>query len=469
MIRSRRPTMFQRLSLAFAALAWIGTAPAAAQDMMDDFEILSSEADSGESVAVLVTGWHPVTGEEPDAQSLSDDGGMVAITGDEFVEAVSNGGGVSDVRRYEYLPVIAMTMDADALAATKSYNGGVQVWKDTLREPMLSDSGSMVGAHGAHAGGYTGKGVYIAVIDTGVDVKHPFLAGRPIFEACFARRCPNGKQKMLGEGAARPIGSHGTHVAGIALGSGAGMTGVAPEARLIAINVFDVFDDGKGNKRMGALDSSILAALDWLIRLAWTQPVSIAAINMSLGGSPYRATPCRQDLYDIAVNLLAQRNVLIVAASGNNGKQHSIGAPACVNGIVSVGAIDKKSKVADFSNSAPILDIVAPGVKINSAVVVRGGKSFAALSGTSMATPHVAGAFAVLRQAAPLRSLWDLHSALIGSGSAVRDHRNGITTPSLDVTAALRTLGVKVNGGTQSSESNAPLSEEENGWQAIGE
>ena len=183
MRNSPRRATLRRLGLAIVALAWIGIAPVTAQDSADEFQILSSDAASGESVAVLVTGWHPVTGEELDVQSMSDGGGMVAITGDEFVEAVSSTGRVSEVRRYEYLPVIAMTMDADALAAAKSYDSGVQVWKDRLAELSLLESGAIVGADRAHKGGYTGKGTWIAVLDTGVDVAHPFIAGRPIVEA----------------------------------------------------------------------------------------------------------------------------------------------------------------------------------------------------------------------------------------------------------------------------------------------
>ena len=363
--KSRRSATLRRLSVVAAALLWIGIEPAAAQDIVDDFQILSGDVGSGEKVAVLVTGWHPVTGEVPEIHTLAEDGGMVAVTGDEFVEAVSGGGEVSEVRRFDYLPAIAMMVDADALAAAKSYDSGVQVWKDWPVEPYLSDSGPMVGADRAHGGGYTGKGTWIAVIDTGVDVDHPFIAGRPIAEACFADRCPNGRRKMGGDGAARPVHPHGTHVAGIALGYGEGMSGVAPEAGLIAINVFN--PDG------GARNSNILAALDWLIRVAWTQPVSIASINMSLGAPVHRASPCRDFLYDLAVDYLARRNVVIVAAAGNESKEHGISHPACVKGIVSVGAIDKDSQVADFSNSAPILDMLAPGVDINSAVP-RSGK-----------------------------------------------------------------------------------------------
>ena len=462
--RSGRSARLRRLGMVAAALLWSGSVPAAAQNIADDYKVLSSDVGSGERAHVLVTGWHPVTGEVSDIDSLADDGGMVAVTGDEFVEAVSRGGEVSEVRRFEYLPAIAMTVDAEALAAAKGYDQGVRVWRDWPVEPFLADSGPMVGADRAHGRGYTGKGTWVAVIDTGVDVDHPFIAGRPIAEACFADRCPNGRRRMVGAGAARPVHSHGTHVAGIALGHGDDMSGVAPEAGLIAINVFN--PDG------GARNSHIIAALDWLIRVAWTQRVSIASINMSLGAPVHRASPCRDRIYDLAVDYLAQRNVVIVAAAGNESQTHGIAHPACVRGIVSVGAIDKDSRVARFSNSAPILDMLAPGVDINSSVPRRGSRSapFKEYPGTSMAAPHVAGAFAVLRQAASRRSVRDLYRALVSNGDDVRDRRNGITKPALDVASALKALGARPREKEPPSpdDGGAPTAEE-GGWKPITE
>ena len=460
---SRRLASLRCLGAAAAALLLIGIMPAKAQDIVDDFTVLSDDVGIDGKVAVLVSGWHPVTGEQPEISAFSEGGSAMAVTGDAFVEAVSSGGGVSEVRRFEYLPAIAMTVDSDALTAVKSYGADVRVWKDWPVEPFLSDSGPMVGADRAHEGGFTGEGTWIAVIDTGVDVDHPFIAGRPIAEACFADRCPNGRRRMVGDGAARPVHSHGTHVAGIALGYGDGMSGVAPEAGLIAINVFN--PDG------GARNSNILAALDWLIRVAWTQPVSIASINMSLGAPVHRASPCRDQLYDLAVDYLARRNVIIVAAAGNESQTRGISHPACVKGIVSVGAIDKDSRVARFSNSAPILDMLAPGVDINSSVPRSGsGRApFEEYPGTSMAAPHVAGALAVLRQAAPRRSVRDLYRALVGSGDDIRDRRNGITKPALDVASALRALGAEPCPDSAKSGDGTAPTEEQGSWKSITE
>lgn len=400
----------------------------------DEYRALASDVAAEGTVPVMVTGWHAVTGDKLEAAG-SAGGGMVAVTGDKFVESVDGAGGVSEVRRFEHLPVIAMRVDAAALAAAKSYGAGVQVWRDPPVRTFLADSGPMVGVSPVHRAGYTGKGTFVAVVDTGTDVGHPFIAGRPIMEACFAKVCPNGRARMVGPGAARPVDPHGTHVAGIALGRGKRFSGVAPEAGLITVNVFD--RDG------GAYSSNILAALDWIVGVAAKRQNRVASVNMSLGASVYFSQPCKDRIYDRVTKLLADLKVVVTAASGNGKKIYGIAYPACVKGIVSVGATDKKARVAGFSNSAPILDLLAPGVSILSAVprTNNRGAAFEKLSGTSMATPHVAGALALLRQAAPEASWQELYGAMIKNGRLVADRRNGIVTPAIDVGRTLAELG----------------------------
>ena len=455
-----------------AAFLW--TDAVSAQRHGDDFRLLSSEAAEKGKVAILATGWHPVTGNQPDPGGGPDAPGTLTVTGDEFLSAVSRKGKVSDVRRFEYLPFIAMTVDGDALEAARRYDPGVRILKDRSVKPALIDSGTMVGADVAGAVGYTGKGTYVAVVDTGTDIAHPFIAGRPIVEACAADSCPDGNPRMIGSGAAHPVNLHGTHVAGIALGRGDGMTGVAPDAGLIAINVF--------NRNVRAKDSNVLAAMELVARLAHWEGIDIAAINMSLGSAYYFAKPCQIRPYQILVELLAKRNVAVVAATGNEGNKRGIWTPACVPRIISVGAIAKDRGVARFSNSAEVLDMLAPGVNIVSAIPGPEERRprFKEGSGTSMAAPHVAGAFAVLRQAAPERPLQDLVRALLRNGPPISDPGNGLRKPSLDLVRALGALGVEAgedsrqdpdagrgNGSPGGLRPDAP-SDRNGKWQPIG-
>ena len=189
------------LTLAAAAV------PAGAQDAGDEYEMLSAEVGRQQTVSVLVTGWHPVTGDESKIAASAEGGGLVAVTGDKFVKAVEGRGGVTEVRRYENLPVIAMKVDAAGLAAMKSYDAGVRIWRDLPVVTYLDDSGPMVGAHKAHQGGYTGKGTFVAVVDTGIDVDHPFHRRAPGSRSLFFQPLPQrgaAHGRTWGRAAGRP-------------------------------------------------------------------------------------------------------------------------------------------------------------------------------------------------------------------------------------------------------------------------
>ena len=281
------------------------------------------------------------------------------------------------------------------------------------RKPFIMNASELTGASRLHAQGITGKGTAIAVIDTGIQASHPYFrdeAGRSrvVAESCFVSTeyftpdlpCPGGQDRVIGPGAA-DIGSdmrfaHGTHVAGIAAGNAAmdpkaeGYTGIAPDANLVISRVFGSF---------GAIDSDISAALAWVASQASVH--SISAVNLSLGFYSSRYLDCTSfsdSIYGEVTARLQAAGVAIVAASGNNGGLIGIGTPACGTGWVSVGATDELSRVAAFSNVSDDLDLIAPGTAIWSSMP---GNEFAELSGTSMASPVVAGAFALLREALP--------------------------------------------------------------------
>lgn len=430
-----RAATLQALVLAAALLG----VPASA----DDFDRLLETAGATDTVPVLVTGWRAITGDEVGQGSAG--GGIVAITGDEFADELQSTSATASVtRRYDNFPVLAMRVDAAALRRAKTYRASVEVWEDPILQPTLRESVRMVGADGAWTDGFTGQGLAVAVIDDGADVTHPFLRGRVIFEGCFADRCPNGLPAMLGAGAAAPVGTHGTHVAGIVLGQSAanGLSGVAPDLRLMIFNVAN-------RDSAGMAGNGILAALDRVLTLARERPGLIGAVNMSLGAERDNFGVCQSTVWDLAARLFRQAGIPVVVASGNGSAEDRaapVGFPACVDGFVSVGAVDKAAQVADFSNSGPTLDVLAPGVDIQSSVLDtssdRVRQTYDAFDGTSMAAPHVAGGMALLRQAAPQASVGELLAALKATGRRIDDPRQRSAAAELvQLQAAIAHLG----------------------------
>lgn len=225
--------------------------------------------------------------------------------------------------------------------------------------------------------GEKGKGVVVAVLDTGCDITHPDLKDRII-----------GGKNFTHEGEPDDFtdkNGHGTHVSGTICASaqGIGVVGVAPEASLLVVKVLD--GDGSGSYQ------SIIDGLNYAITWRGENNERVRIINMSLGGSDddpeLKETIKKATLAEIAV----------VVASGNEGDNdentHEYGFPALYNSVIEVAASDEKNKLASFSNNNLQVDVIAPGVNILSTYL---NGRYATLSGTSMATPHVAGALALL-------------------------------------------------------------------------
>ncbi|MFF0307857.1 S8 family serine peptidase [Streptosporangium sp. NPDC004379] len=313
----------------------------------------------------------------------------------------------------------------------------------------LSSGLKLIGADRAVAEGATGEGRTIAVVDTGIDAGHPALGGKVVDEACFSATgdgakslCPGGQNTQTGPGAADArtaacvsgtvnLCDHGTHVAGIA-------HAVAPGADILAVQVFSRFDGVEEcvteNACVGAYESTILLALDHLIKLKDTSRPGLVAVNLSLGGGFYDGAcdgapeigPLKE-----RIDALRARGVVTVAAAGNEGVAGG-GAPACVSSAVTVGAVGDDDRVPSWSNHGPTLDLFAPGLEIDSAVP---GGGTAVYSGTSMAAPHVTGALAALAQKSADASPDALVGRLTAAGRPIV--YGGVTTPRLDVYGAL--------------------------------
>ncbi|MFF9086856.1 S8 family serine peptidase [Streptomyces sp. NPDC014991] len=289
---------------------------------------------------------------------------------------------------------------------SRSASGIAHVWLDGVRRASLDKSVPQIGAPTAWKAGYTGKGIKVAVLDTGVDATHPDLKNQVIEARNFTAAAD-----------ATDHFGHGTHVASIVAGTGAKSggkyKGVAPDAKILNGKVLD--DTGSGD------DSGILAGMEW----AASQGASV--INLSLGGYD---TPEIDPLEAEVNKLSAEKGVLFAIAAGNDGPQ-SIGSPGSADAALTVGAVDKKDKLADFSSTGPRVgdgaikpDVTAPGVDITAAAakgsvideeVGEKPEGYLTISGTSMATPHVAGAAAILKQEHPDWGYAELKGALTGS------------------------------------------------------
>lgn len=249
--------------------------------------------------------------------------------------------------------------------------------------PSLKNSVPRINASALYAKGATGKGYSVAVVDTGVDASHSFLGGRVVAEACFTynRSCPNSENQMIGSGAAKPVHWHGTHVAGIIAGKDNFSNGVAYGADIVAVNIFE--------KNGSAYEESLLSGLHYVYSVK--DKFNIAAVNLSLGTFKIWTTTCDTVSPELTriIQDLAAANVAVVAAAGNS-FSHGMANPACISGVVSVAAsYSTNDKITEFSNISQHTTFAAPGYQISSSSSEGG---FRTASGTSMATPHVAGA-----------------------------------------------------------------------------
>ncbi len=385
---------------------------------------------------------------------------------DAAVAALADEAGVEHARVLETsAPTAVATVDQAGLAALADSPAVARVLPDRRHYLTLAGSTVSVGAPAAWSSGFTGAGQRVAVLDTGVDADHAFLAGRVTDEACFSSTvaafslCQDNAPTDSGPDSAAPCPlsacSHGTHVAGIVAGSGGptnAPAGVAPGASIIAVQVFS-----RDLAGLYASDSSLMQALDWVLTLQLANP-NVAAVNLSLGGSLFTGS-CTSDPLRPYIDQLRAAGTATVIASGNEGAKDRLASPGCIPKAITVGAInDANNRVASFSNSAPVLDLLAPGVGIVSSIPDGG---YASIDGTSMATPHVAGAIAVLQQARDVVSVDEAELMLERSGLAVTDLANGLTRPRVRIDRAITDLA---SFGSIDSATSGPGSISAAGW-----
>jgi alpha-tubulin suppressor-like RCC1 family protein/subtilisin family serine protease len=381
-------------------------------------------------------------------------------------------GSYSDIGESGVLPVATFRASRAAVDVLRSSPLVRAVGADEPLELASENAQFRDGAAKSNASGSKGGGTTVAVIDSGVDSTHPYLMNgttkKVIAEGCFTSAipsqnflspCPGGapmsitSPSVVGSGGACPFSTspyndtsggcdHGTHVAGIIAGQpgtpGFGeLSGVAPNTKLIAVQVFGFKSD---LRIVTSLTSDVLNALKWLYNRRADFP-NLSAVNISIASTTKRfASSCdtddaAQQAMFAAVQALRDVGIATITAAGNSGWNDGISSPACLSNTIGVGAIDDATGArASFSNLSNLIALYAPGASIQSAY-----PNFPATprmeSGTSQATPAVAGAWALMRQkfpvtAASAKSVTEILAMLRSTGTTVS---TTVTIPSTTI------------------------------------
>ncbi len=381
-------------------------------------------------------------------------------------------GNVRITNTYVYLSGFSAEVNQEGLKQLTENGEVLSINKEKRIKAHMAQGIPLINASGAR-NLYTGAGISIAICDTGIDTSHPMLGGGGF---------PN--SKVIGgydtgdnDGDPRPDqlygNAHGTSCAGIAAGdigdTGDYIGGVAPGARLYALKI------SQGNDG-SAWDGDIIEALDWCVDHQYDDPDNpIMVINISFGGV-YNAGICdaAYPLLAEAANNAAAAGISIFASSGNDAYCDGINDPACLSGIISVGAvydanigqagfdnctdlITYPDFVACYSSSAGFLDIFAPGNNAYTTDIVgtggyNTGDYFPYFGGTSAACPYASGAAACLQSAAKaINGVFltpsEVRSLLTGNGDPVPDAKcenAAITKPRLNLASAIYALGNEV-------------------------
>jgi subtilisin family serine protease len=449
MLFSKRPERAPKAVLAMilaAVLLGLSLLPAVAQEdsPKTDNDVIQALGSDGE-VRVIVS-FLPAPG-EMQAQSSE---ASIAGARSEVLEDVPDED-IAVYRTYSHIPAFAAEVDADGIAALQADPRVAYIQLDEPVFAHLTQSVTALGANIVHdTYGLTGSGVRVAVLDTGIDTDHPDLVGDIVAQHCFnstGTRCPNG---LFEDVSAEDGNGHGTNVSGVITADGVvSGRGFAPDAEIVAIRVLNSTGSG--------MLSDTVAGLNWII--AYQNTLRVDIINMSLGSNTLYTGVCdaQNQAMTSAITQLRNLGIAIFASSGNNGSNNSMVAPACITGVVSVGATFDSNlgaitfpsfgncsnpttslqTVTCFTNSNSLLDIVAPGSRITSAG--RGGGT-STYNGTSQASPTAAGVAALILQARSNFTPDQIEITLKTTGTLVTDSKNGLSFRLINALAAIQSL-----------------------------
>ncbi len=411
--------------LAAALLLCVAFVSATPAQMWIHPEILRSLRTVGEAEVFVLFAAPSATRQ----QALSARKHVVARARDDLLAAVRP----EDVRvrrQFTYVSGVTATVTAAGLQQLLAQPSVIGIDPIEYGSGALAQSVPQIRADAVHRRADTGQGVTVAVLDTGVDVTHPDLAGSVVAEQCFCgdNCCPNGTAEQSGPGSATTAAVHGIHVTGVIVSKGiVAPTGVAPGANVVAVKV--LADNNQGRL------TDWIAALDWIA----AQHPEVQAINMSLESNATFVGQCdtasdpTMQAFASVITLLRLRGTLTFAAAGNYGLSNAMAAPACISTAVAVGAVTKGDALAPYTDTEAGLALLAPGSAIKSTGL---GHGTATLSGTSMATPHATGTAALLLALDPGLSADDLEGILQRTGLPLLDRWNGLVFPRINALAA---------------------------------
>ncbi len=441
-------------------------------DSQQKHDLLLEKAKENGTVSIIVSMQLPASftpeGNLPNSTTFQFHRAAIAAAQQELLSSLSEYE-VDVYRRYKSVPYLAMIVDEPALQALLVLPSVALIQEDIPVFPLLASSTAVIGMPDIWNLGFEGAGQAVVILDTGIDADHPFFGNRVVAEACFSNAdgskvslCPDGSSSQTGAGSADAtitscedadgdnICSHGTHVAGIAAGNGSSYDGVARASDIIAIQVFTRFNDPadcdintppdpNSAPCIGSNSSDLMAALDYVLDTLHPHAAdyNIASVNMSLGGGRHTSN-CDTEMLKENIDNLILVDIATVIAAGNAGDRGAVSYPGCISTAVTIGSTTDADDISSFSNMHDMVDLLAPGSLIDSSIP---GGGFESMSGTSMAAPHVSGAWAIIKGVNPSAKVEDILTILESTGVDVLDGRtfpNGtVTKPRIQLNVAI--------------------------------